>query len=64
MKYMLLVYLDEERMSEAEREHCYVESAQLAQDLSASGKYHCCRSAASGCDRHERARAKRQAAGD
>src|SRR4029453_13990441 len=26
-------------MTESEREHCYVESAQLAQDLSASGKY-------------------------
>ena len=39
MKYMLLVYMDEHAMSDNEREHCYVESAQLAQDLSASGKY-------------------------
>ena len=39
MKYMLLVYLDEQALSEAEREHCYVESAQLARDLSAGGKY-------------------------
>ena len=39
MKYMLLVYLDEQALSETEREHCYVESAQLARDLSASGKY-------------------------
>ena len=39
MKYMLLVYLTEDAMSDSEREHCYVESAQLAQDLSASGKY-------------------------
>ena len=39
MKYMLLVYLDETALSENEREHCYVESAQLAQDLSAGGKY-------------------------
>lgn len=39
MKYMLLVYLDEQALSDAEREHCYVESAQLAQDLSASGTY-------------------------
>src|ERR687886_1244935 len=39
MKYMLLVYLDEKALSDSEREHCYVESAQLAQDLSASGKY-------------------------
>jgi hypothetical protein len=40
MKYMLLVYLDEQNaLSETEREHCYVESAQLAQDLSAGGKF-------------------------
>jgi hypothetical protein len=39
MKYMLLVYLDEQALSEAEREHCYVESAQLARDLSSSGNY-------------------------
>jgi hypothetical protein len=39
MKYMLLVYLDERAMTEAEREHCYVESAQLAQDLSSSRQY-------------------------
>lgn len=39
MKYMLLVYLDENAMTEEEREHCYVESAQLAQDLSAKGQY-------------------------
>ncbi len=39
MKYMLLVYLDETALSETEREQCYVESAQLARDLNASGKY-------------------------
>lgn len=39
MKYMLLVYLDEHSLSESEREHCYVESAQLARELSATGKY-------------------------
>ena len=39
MKYMLLVYLDEQAMSEGERQHCYVESAQLAQDLNSSGQY-------------------------
>ena len=39
MKYMLLVYLNEQAMSESEREHCYVESAQLACDLSENGKY-------------------------
>src|SRR5262245_14123317 len=39
MKYMLLVYLDEKALSDSEREQCYVESAQLAQDLSSHGKY-------------------------
>ena len=39
MKYMLLVYLDEQALSEAEREHCYIESAQFAQKLSAGGQY-------------------------
>ncbi len=39
MKYMMLVYLADEAMTDAEREHCYVESAKLAQDLSACGKY-------------------------
>jgi hypothetical protein len=39
MKYMLLVYLDEQCLSETEREHCYVESAQLTQQLNSSGQY-------------------------
>jgi hypothetical protein len=39
MKYMLLIYLGEQALSEADREKCYVESTQLAQELSASGKY-------------------------
>jgi hypothetical protein len=39
MKYMLLVYLDEQAMTEDERAHCYVESAQLTQELNSSGQY-------------------------
>ncbi|HEY6233076.1 MAG TPA: YciI family protein [Pyrinomonadaceae bacterium] len=39
MKYMLLVYLDEQVLSDTEREHCYVDSARLTQDLNASGHY-------------------------
>jgi len=39
MKYMLLVYLDEQAMTDEEREHCYIESAQLTQDLNARGQY-------------------------
>jgi hypothetical protein len=39
MKYMLLIYMGEQAMTQTEREHCYVESAQLAQDLDAHGQY-------------------------
>jgi hypothetical protein len=39
MKYMLLVYLDEQVLSETEREQCYVKSAQLAREIHAGGKY-------------------------
>jgi hypothetical protein len=39
MKYMLLIYLEENAMSEAERADCYVESAQLAQQLHADGQF-------------------------
>jgi len=39
MKYMLLVYLDEQALSDSEREHCYVESAELTQQLNSSGQY-------------------------
>jgi len=39
MKYMLLIYLEENAMNDTEREHCYVESAQLAQDLHAKGQF-------------------------
>jgi len=39
MKYMLLVYMDEQAMTDEERAHCYVESAQPTQDLNAKGQY-------------------------
>ena len=39
MKYMLLVYLNEQAMTDEERAHCYAESAQLTQDLHAKGQY-------------------------
>jgi hypothetical protein len=39
MKYMLLIYMGEQAMDETERQHCYVESTELAHDLKASGKY-------------------------
>lgn len=39
MKYMLLIYLEENAMSEAERAQCYVKSARLAQKLHANGQF-------------------------
>ncbi len=39
MKYMLLIYTQENAMNETERASCYVESTQLANDLPKSGKY-------------------------
>jgi hypothetical protein len=39
MRYMLLIYLDEQALDETEREECYIESAQLAQEIHASGQY-------------------------
>jgi len=39
MKYMLLIYLAEDALTDTERENCYVDSAQFAQDLTTSGHY-------------------------
>ena len=39
MKYMLLVYLDEQVLNDAEREQCYVDSTLLTQDLQKNGQY-------------------------
>jgi hypothetical protein len=39
MQYMLLIYLDEQGLSEAERETCYLDSAQFAHELNAKGQY-------------------------
>ena len=39
MRYMMLVYLDEHALNQAESETCYRESMQLAQDLAATGHY-------------------------
>jgi hypothetical protein len=40
MKYMLLIYQDEQKpLSEAERQECYAESTQLAQELHTHGKF-------------------------
>jgi hypothetical protein len=39
MKYMLLIYGEENALDEAERQRCYHESAQLAHQLSAAGKF-------------------------
>ena len=40
MKYLLLIYFNEQAaLSETERQECYAESTQLAQELHSSGKY-------------------------
>jgi hypothetical protein len=39
MKYVLLIYLEENAISQTEREDCYGKSAQLAQQLNSKGQY-------------------------
>lgn len=39
MKYMLLIYADEEVWTEPERERCYAESTDLAHKLKSNGQY-------------------------
>ncbi len=39
VKYMLLIYQDEQALNEAVREECYGESTQLAQELHAAGNF-------------------------
>ena len=39
MRYMLLIYGDEQALTDTEREHCYMESTQFAHELEAQGKY-------------------------
>ena len=39
MKYILLIYADEQAWTEAERQHCFAESTQLAHQLKANGQY-------------------------
>ena len=39
MKYMLLIYVTENGLSEEERQACYAESLQLAQEIESRGQY-------------------------
>jgi hypothetical protein len=39
VKYMLLIYADEQALDDIEREKCYLESTQLAHDLHSAGQY-------------------------
>jgi hypothetical protein len=39
MKYMLLIYADEQAWSDSERQDCYEESTQLAHKLNARGQF-------------------------
>lgn len=39
MKYMLLIYSDENAWTDAEREHCYAESTEFTHELNARKQY-------------------------
>ena len=39
MKYMLLIYMEENALSESERADCYVKSAGLAREIHSRGQY-------------------------
>ena len=39
MQYMLLIYADEQKLNEEQRQDCYEESTKFAHDLAARGKY-------------------------
>ena len=39
MKYMLLIYGDEQAWTDADRQACYVESTQLAHQLKSNGQF-------------------------
>lgn len=39
MRYMLLIYADEQAWTESERELCYDESTELCHQLKANGQY-------------------------
>ncbi|GJL64916.1 MAG: hypothetical protein NPIRA04_35700 [Nitrospirales bacterium] len=39
MKYLLLIYGDEQSLNETERQECYEESTQLAHHLKSAGQY-------------------------
>ena len=39
MRYMLLIYLDEQALDEVERVECYEESTELAHQLDSAGQY-------------------------
>ncbi|HVW38085.1 MAG TPA: YciI family protein [Pirellulales bacterium] len=39
MKYMLLVYMDEQAMNDAEKQQCYTNSVRLTHELNDNGQY-------------------------
>ena len=39
MKYMLLIYMEENAMNQAEREQCFADSTQLCHDLASKGQF-------------------------
>jgi hypothetical protein len=39
MKYLLLIYAEEQTLTDAERQHCYDESTKLTHDLNREGRF-------------------------
>jgi len=39
MKYMMLIYMNEQAMTDAERKQCYADSTRLTHELHAKGQY-------------------------
>jgi hypothetical protein len=39
VRYMLFIYMDEQALSDTEREQCYGESTELAHQLNSAGQY-------------------------
>lgn len=62
MRYMLLVYGEEQAWTDAERAACYVESSALANTLQDEGKF-LATAPLAGCNRHKRSDPRRQTPG-
>ena len=64
MKYMLLIYMEEQAMNETERQHCYEESTAARARTQSERPVPGDLPASAGVDCDQRPRARRQTAGD